>query len=301
MTKTRTVNTGRRVPAILALFCFLFVAHAQQSSPPAQGPVCPNAWEISPASPKLTEKSDAWVTENSVDDGVLSLKYCSVFRTGVTKIQRLAPEKIKELPVDLQEYRRRMQVAGQRIEIDDLPIGFSIYKNLVFELTNTIIMSGASVTLRLPSVKTKQEFDRLVLLYLDEDSLVPGALHWEEQRGYFSEQKSDFNNRTLTADFGYMTVFHQATAMGRLVVASFNKEEYDKSAVDLYVSSVVGPPYVKLGETFVYSISIRNSGATGRAASGVVVNSSMNGARFVSGTATQGTCRQSVNSTPVIV
>lgn len=201
--------------------------------------------------------------------------------------------------MELEPYRRYPQLAGMKIRVDDLPIGFSIYKNLAFELKTAVIMTGPSVTLRLPSVKTEEEFDRLVLLHLDEDSLVPGTLQW--QQSALGQQKSDFKTRTLTAEFRNTSIFHQATGAARLVVASFNKEEYDKSSVDLSITSAVGPPYVNLGETFKYAISIRNGGRSGRAASEVVVNSSLRGALFVSGSATQGTCRQSINSTPVVV
>lgn len=286
--------------AILSIFCFCLVGHAQQSAPTAKGE-CPNAWEISPAFPKLVEKSDAWVSENSSEDGVALLKYCWVFQSGLTTIKRLAIEKLKELPADFEIHERYAQLAGEKIRVDDLPIGFSLFKNLAFELKTTAVMTGASVTLRLPSVKTEEEFKNLYLLYLDEDALVPGALQWQDYRNALGQQKFDFKTRTLTADFKYTTVFSHRTRRGRLLVASFNKEEYDKSAVDLYITSVVGPPYVKLGETFVYSISIKNWGGSERPASDVVMHSSMNGGRFVSGMATQGTCRQSINSTPDIV
>jgi hypothetical protein len=63
----------------------------------------------------------------------------------------------------------------------------------------------------------------------------------------------------------------------------------------------VGPPYVKLGEIFSYSISIKNWGGTRLAAEDVVVNSSINNGSFVSATSSQGRCRKSVNSDPDII
>ena len=290
---------GKLLAAILAIFCCCPVALSQQETHPRTGQACPNAWQVSPANPKLTEKSDAWVTASSNEDGITMLQYCLVFQSGLTRINRLGIDRLKELPVELEPYRRYAQLAGEKIRVDDLPIGFSIYNNLAFELKTAVVMTGPSVTLRLPSVRTEEEFDRLVLLHLNEDSLVPGNLQW--QYGARVQQKSDFTTRTLTAEFRTTSIFHQATGMGRLVVASFNKDAYDRSAVDLSITSVVGPPHVKLGETFTYEISIRNWGGSGRPASDVVVNSTLRGALFVSGSATQGTCRRSINSTPVVV
>lgn len=299
MTKSRELS-GKLISAILTIFCCCPVALNQQETRPRTGQACPSAWQVSPADPKLTEKSDAWVSASGYEDGITMLQFCWVFQSGLTMINRIGIEKLKELPVELEPYRRHAQLAGEKIRVDDLPIGFSIYKNLAFELKTAATMTGPSVTLRLPSVRTEEEFDRLVLLHLDEDSLVPGTLQWQ-QYGALGQQKSDFKTRTLTAEFRNTTIFHQATGMARLVVASFNKEEYDRSAVDLSITSAVGPPYVNLGEKFKYAISIRNWGGSGRAASDVVVNSTLRGALFVSGSATQGTCRQSINSTPVVV
>ena len=129
----------------------------------------------------------------------------------------------------------------------------------------------------------------------------PGVLQWRRYPEYLGVQTSDFKSRTLTAGFRYVSVFSHRTGSGRLIVASFNQEEYDKSSIDLSITSVVGPPYVKVGETFSYSVSITNSGATGRPASDVILLSIITNGRFVSGTASQGNCRQSVNSTPEIV
>jgi uncharacterized repeat protein (TIGR01451 family) len=204
-------------------------------------------------------------------------------------------------PAGFDVHRHYAELVGEKIRTDALPVGFSIYKDLAFELETKAIADPTSVTLRLPSVKSEDEFKKLFLLYLDEDWMDPGVLRWQEYPEYLGVQTSDFKSRTLTAGFHYASVFHHATGTGRLIVASFNQEEYDKSAVDLFIASVVGPPYVKVGETFSYSISISNSGATGRPATDVVVHSTITNGGFVSSAASQGSCRHSVNSTPDIV
>ncbi len=238
MTKSRALS-GKLIAAFLTIVCCCSMALSQQEPPPRKSQVCPSAWQISPADPKLTEKSDAWVSDSGYEDGITMLQFCLVFQSGMTKINRLGIEKLRELPVELEPYRRYPQLAAMRIRVDDLPIGFSIYKNLAFELKTAAIMTGPSVTLKLPSVKTEEEFDRLVLLHLNEDSLVPGTLQWQQYA--LGQQKSDFKTRTLTAEFRNTSIFHQATGAARLVVASFNKEEYDKSSVDLSITSAARP------------------------------------------------------------
>jgi uncharacterized repeat protein (TIGR01451 family) len=88
-----------------------------------------------------------------------------------------------------------------------------------------------------------------------------------------------------------------------VVVASFNEAEYNRSPVELGISSIVGPPVVKVGETFSYSITLINGGGNPRPATDVVFNSSFGGGEFsfVSASASQGTCRKSVNSDDVVV
>jgi hypothetical protein len=293
----------RRIWLLAALITFFscFVADAQQYNGPGKSQRCPNAWKITPADPKLAEKTDAWVSDMGNVDGILTLTYCLVFQPGLTTIKRLAPERLMQLPEDFEVHERYGRLAGETIRVNSLPIGFSLYKNLAFELRTTAIESGASISLRLPSVRTEEEFRKLFLLYLDEDSMVPGALQWQDYPDYLGAQKSDFRTRTLTAGFAETSVFHHATGTGRLIVASFNQEEYDRSAIDLAINSVVGPPVVKVGETFSYKISIVNSGGPGRPANDVVLLSSIINGRFVSARSTQGSCRQSVNSTPDIV
>jgi uncharacterized repeat protein (TIGR01451 family) len=285
----------------LTLFLLCVVAQAQQPSEPSKGLQCPHAWTITPADPKLATKSDAWTTATSDQDGILSISYCWVFQPGLTTAKRIPKDSLTQLSANLESHRRYAEAAGEKIRTDALPLGFTVYNNLAFELETKAVFDAASVTLRLPSVTSEAEFNKLGLLYLDEGQIVPGVLEWQNYPEYLRVQKSDFKSRTLTAGFSYTSVFHHATGSGRLIVASFNKEQYDKSTVDLYINSVVGPPYVKVGETFSYSISVKNSGATGRPANDVVVLSVINNGRFVSATTSQGNCRQSVNSTPEIV
>ena len=299
-------NIGFRfVRACLMAYVFAITTFGQtkpqQATEPGLSQSCPHAWKITPADPKLAAPSDAWTSETSNRDGLLTLSYCWVYQPGLTSAKRLAKEKLTELPANFDIHRRYAEVAGEKIKVDSLPVGFSLYNDLAFELETKAVADPAVVTVRLPSIKSEEEFKKLFLLYLDEDRMDPGVLEWRDYPQYLGVQTSNFKTRTLTSGFSYTSVFHHATGTGRLVVASFNQVEYDKSAVDLSIASVVGPPYVKVGETFSYSVSIGNSGGTGRPASDVVLLSVISNGRFVSATASQGRCRQSVNSTPEIV
>lgn len=282
------------VPAFLAILSFSPLVRAQQSSAPAKEQKCPEAWKITPAKPKLAEKTDAWVSENGAEDGVVLLQYCAVYQIGLSTLTRLAVASLKQLPPELEPYKKH---APKLIRIDDLPLGFSLYRDLAFELRTMGAQTGLSVTLRLPSVKTKNEFTKLFLLYLGEDPFVAGAMQWQNFDGLLSPQEHDFETRTLTAEFDLTRVFNRATGVGRLVVASFNEEQYEKSALDLFIASAVGPPSVKLGDTFTHRISIKNLSRTGGSASNVALYSSLSGGQFVSGTTTQGSCRQSLTTT----
>ena len=292
----------RAVSLSLTVGLFCSVAYAQQPTEPGLSQACPHVWRITPADPKLATKSDAWTSENSDQDGILSLSYCWVFQPGLTTARRLAKDKLMQLPTNFDIHGRYGELVGEKIRTDALPVGYAVYKDLAFEIETKAVFDASSITIRVPSVKDKEQFSNLSLLYLDEDQEVPGLLTWHHYPKYLGEQKSDFATRTLSAGFAYTSVFHHATGLARVLVVSFDKITYDKSAaVDVGIRSVVGPPYVKFGETFSYSVTIVNGSANGQDATDVVLFGIISDARFVSVTSTQGRCRKSVNSDPEIV
>ena len=296
-----------RIAATLLLFFLVSVlfqvcVRAQQPTDTALRQECPHAWKITPADPKLAEKSDAWVSDKQDQDGILSLSYCWVYQPGLTIARRLTKDRLMDLPANFDLHRRYGEAVGEKIRVDGLPLGFSIYKDLAFELETRAVANPSVMTLKLPSVKTEEEFKKLFLLYLDEDRMVPGLLQWQRYPEYLGIQTSDFKSRTLTAGFDYASVFHHATGTARVLIASFDKSEYDKSpAVDVAVRSVVGPPYVRFGEAFSYSVTVVNWSPNGQEATDVVLFCIISDAQFVSVTSTQGRCRKSVNSDPEIV
>lgn len=272
----------------------------QVESPPQKAP-CNNASTIPREHAGPGDEKEAWTTARAGRDGLLSLTYCGVFQSGPTTVSRLAAAQLGDIPAGFEPHQRYGERVGEKIQVRSLPRGFKVYKDMAFEIRTEAIPNMKYLTLRVPSAQSAEEFKRLVVLYLDEDYLLPGALEWRPSSLELDIPKPDFKTRTLSAVFDFASVFNHATYIGRVVVGSFDLAEFQKSPVELYISSVVGPPYVKVGETFTYSVTVGNGGGNPVPANEVVFNSSMSNGRFVSATATQGRCRKSVNSDPVTV
>lgn len=287
---------------LLSVMCCL-LAKAQQAGTQTQKAPCINASKIMRGNDTTADKSDAWTAETSSQDGVLSITYCGVFKSGQTTINRLALNQLTEMPTGFESHQRYGEMVGEKIRIRNLPAGFTVYKDMAFEIRTEAVPNMMYMTFKMPSVQNINEFKKLRVLYLDEDQLRPGALQWEHYYGGLAIPEADFKTRTLSAGFDYASVFHHATNIGRVVIASFDEDEYNKITVNLGISSVVGPPIVKVGETFSYSITLVNGGGNLRPATDVVFNSSFGAGEFnlVSASSSQGTCRQSVNSNGVVV
>jgi Domain of unknown function DUF11 len=281
----------------VCLFCLTVQAQEQEGTQPEKVP-CIHASHITRDNAAAIDKQGVWTTATSTQDGLLSLTYCGVFKSGQTTVNRLAVNQLNELPAGFEPHRKYGEMVGEKIQVRNLPPGFTVYKDMAFEIRTEAIPDMKYLTFRLPSVQSEEEFSKLVVLYLDEGQLLPGALQWRRSDLGLDIPKTDFKTKTLSAGFDFATVFNHATYIGRVVVASFNRAEYDKSPLDLYISSVVGPPYVKVGETFTYSVTIVNGGANPIPASEVVFLSNMSNGEFMSVTSTQGRCRKSVNSDP---
>ena len=273
---------------------------AQQAEPPPHKAPCIHASTITRDNAGAGGKG-AWTTATDGRDGLLSLTYCGVFKSGPTTVNRVAVAQLGDLPAGFEPHRKYAEMVGEKIQVRSLPPGFTVYKAMAFEIRTEAVPDMKYLTFRVPSVQSEEEFKKLAVFYLDEGQLLPGALQWQPSYLPLDIPKADFKTRTLSAVFDFATVFHHATYTGRVVLASFDRAEYQKSPVDLYISSVVGPPYVKVGEKFTYSVTVVNGGGNPVPATEVVFNSSMTNGKFVSATSTQGGCRKSVNSDPVTV
>ena len=279
---------------------------ATPSSTPPQGndnakkPACIHAGSLTQANSKGGDRG-AWTNNTSSQDGLLSLTYCGVFKGGPTVVHRIINNELAQIPTGFEPLVKHAEVVGEKLQVRRLPLGFSVYKNMAFEIRTEAIPGETYLTFRLPSVQTEEEFNNLAILYLDEDQMLPGTLQWDASYSEMDIPKSDFKTRTLTSVFDFATAFDTSIYTGRVIVAAFNQAEYNKSSIDLCVQSVIGPPHVKVGETFTYEITVSHCGGYSIPATEVVFNSNVSGATIVSASSSQGRCRQSVNTIDKVV
>jgi hypothetical protein len=299
--KMTVIRRAASFSVILLGSMFCPAGRSQQAGPPPRKAPCRHASAITRDHAGAHGEQGAWTTATASRDGLLSLTYCGVFKGGPTTVDRLTAAQLGDLPTGFEPHLRYGEMVGEKIQVRGLPPGFKVYKDMSFEIRTEAIPNMKYLTFRVPSVQSEEEFKKLVVLYLDEGYLLPGALEWRSSSLELDVPRSDFKTRTLSAVFDFASVFHHATYVGRVVLGSFDRAEYQKSPVELYIGSVVGPPYVKVGEKFTYSVTIGNGGGNPVPAEETVFNSSMTNGKFVSATSTQGRCRQSVNSSSVTV
>jgi hypothetical protein len=242
-----------------------------------------------------------WVSENDTEDGLVSVNYCAVFKRGRTVAHRLKKESIGDLPPGLEPHLKHAKLIGEKIRVDSLPIGHSLYRNMAFEIKTEAQPDGEYVVVKVPSVKTKEEFDKLVILSLVEDIAVPGLLKWQRNSNETEPLGSDFETRTLSANFAFVSAFRHGTGVARVVVASYDSAVYEASELDLFIGSVVGPPYVRGGDVFTYSISISNRGFQGNTATGVVFIYDSSKEELVRISSPNGRCGRSMHSSDAFI
>lgn len=278
------------------LLVLLFLASSRGvAQDPGPFKPCPVAIDRSAASAQGST-GNVWASETEPHDGLISVNYCAVYKRGKTTASRVAKDGWRELPPELMALEMYGAPRNEKLRIAELPVGYSLYNDAVFEVRTDALPDTAYLVLHLPSVKTEEEFKKLRVLHLTEDIVVPGLLKWEEMRaGPWT--KSDFATRTLSAEFDLASAFRHASTVARIVVASYNADVYKTAVVDLRIGSVVGPPSVRGGDEFTYQISVVNGSVSPVVASGVVFSFSLENANFVSLSAKQGRCGRSMHST----
>lgn len=266
----------------------------------AKKPPCIHAGSLTQANSKGGDR-DAWTNNTSANDGLLSLTYCGVFKDGPTVVHRITNNELARIPTGFEPLVKHAETVGEKLQVRRLPLGFSVYKNMAFEIRTEAVPGQTYLTFRLPSVQTEEEFNNLAILFLDEDQMLPGTLQWDVSYRELDIPKSDFKTRTLTSVIDFATAFHTSIYTGRVIVAAFNQAEYNKSPIDLCVQSAIGPPHVKVGETFTYDITVSHCGGYSIPATEVVFNSNVSNGTIVSVSSSQGRCRQSVNTIDKVV
>jgi uncharacterized protein DUF11 len=302
----RLINAHEEAPflpkplLILVFFFFLTSTSIAQDPTPSPGR-CDNRADRTSDVSAASGRERTWVSGSDTEDGLVSVNYCAVFQHGRTVATRIPKESIGNLPSGLEQHLAYAKIHGEKIRVDSLPIGHSLYRNMAFEIKTEAQPDGEYVVVRVPSVKTKEEFDKLVILSLAEDIEVPGLLKWTRDSNETRQLGSDFETRTLSADFAFASAFRHGTGVARIVVASFDSATYEASALDLWIGSVVGPSYVRSGDSFKYRISIRNYGTQEVTATGVVFIFTLLGADFVGISSPNGRCGRSMHSTEACI
>ena len=279
------------------VFFFLLTSTAVAQDPTPSPERCPDRAERVADVPGVER---TW-SQSDNEDGLVSVNYCAVYKRGRTVASRLPNGSIGDLPSGLEEHLQYAKLTGEKIRVDSLPIGHSLYRNMAFEIKTEAQPDGEYVVVRVPSVKTKEEFDKLVILSLAEDIVVPGLLKWTRDSSETRPLGSDFETRTLSAYFAFASVFRHETGVARVVVASYDPAAYEASALDLSIGSVVGPPAVRSGDVFDYKITIRNWGSQENTATGVVFVSTFNGGEFVRISSPTGRCGRSMHSSSAFI
>jgi hypothetical protein len=83
------------------------------------------------------------------------------------------------MPDGFESHRKYGELVGEKIRIRNLPVGYTVYKDMAFEIKTKAVPNMMYLTFRVPSVQSIDEFKKLRVLYLDEDGMLPGALQWE--------------------------------------------------------------------------------------------------------------------------
>ena len=275
----------------------------------------------SPASPQGREKFEcgglrltagrnvprgptAWTTEKSARDGIISFTFCQYFKDGETSIKRIDPKAANVLPRELADNNYlKLRTGGRGLRVGAMPGWFSVYRDMVFEAKSSVVSSGPHrVGFRLPSISREDEFKRLTVLYLDENSMNPGTLEWRPYTYFELDLKREFGRRIFEDALDFLSVFHHQTFFARFALVTFDRAKYDLSpAADLRIEKFDAPPAAKVGDTLSFTVTIKNDGPD--PATEVLFNDSVGGGnqRFVSAAASQGSCRKSENSDPVTV
>jgi Domain of unknown function DUF11/Bacterial Ig domain len=247
---------------------------------------CLFLWAHGVCSAQNTQRVHGWIelltlnggTPNlsPTEDAVTSYKITELFQRGTTRVSLMKGLDPQALP--------------------ELPIGYTVFESLIFSVkTDAVFVGPADISFHLPSIKTKETFDRLRILYAHHDSGDPLGAKWIDatvdddnvvhlQRTFSPEESKrhlrDFDQRTLHA-------FTEQDEPGLLVVALWDPAKVrDKFTADVAVSGT-GPAQVTEGRLVKYELKVTNNGPD--TATGIILHA-YPAFQFVSADASQGRC-----------
>lgn len=186
---------------------------------------------------------------SATGEGITSYKIGDLYNRGATQI-------------DL------VKQADARFKIE-LPLGYSIFNNLIYGVETKAVFTGPTdVTFKLSSVRTKETFNQLRILYAEYDLAEPDVPKWIDatfaedalQRAAdwlsaaeIKQRSRDFETRTLHA----VTRYDEPLLM--IVALLDPTKARDKLTADLVINGAV-TEQVTEGRLVTYELKITNKG-----------------------------------------
>lgn len=181
----------------------------------------------------------------------------------------------------------------------NLPPGYSLYNNLSYAVESEAVVTGPHlVTLNLPSVRNKEDFDKLRILHAEQNEAEPGKPRWfdvtvlSDHYAYYTEVRRSFTKaefEKLSPDFTTHTLRALSEDLGVFVVVVKDPSvTRDHFVADVGVTVTTKPEAVFEGRELEYSYTIKNAGLD--SATEVRFHSNI-GPYYISSSSSQGICR----------
>lgn len=211
-------------------------------------------------------------------EGITSYKIGDLFKRGTTRITLV---KAIEAPF--------------RIE---LPIGYSVFNNLIYSIETDAVFSGPSdIAFNLPSARTKETFGQLRILYPEYDYADPEVPRWidatlsDDNLGRVAQLLSQLDIKQRLRDFNTRTLHAFTDDSPLLLVVALRDpaKARAKFTADLEVSGTA-TSQVTEGRPVTYELKITNKGPDVANHISFHADPSFS---FVSVNASQGKCKMS--------
>ena len=238
--------------------------------------------------PGASQKQLVAETDES-QDGIAQIILGELFKPGPTEYKRVGAAGLKDAP--------------------PLPTGYSLLKDLAYDVRTEAITAGHHVTVfRVASVASESEFNKLGILHLERDEMSPNGSSWAEVLIFPGGWDRHFNQVTraqydsLQPDFKSRRISAITTQLGLFVIASYQEMEprgtEPLTKMDVAVSS--SPKPVMVGQEVVHTIVLENKGP--KAAAEVNLKYELNtDFEYLSATTDRGSCKQSILSSGRVI
>lgn len=183
---------------------------------------------------------------SSTGEGITSIKASHIYKLGVTTVK----------PFD----------SSLKIE---LPVGYTLFNNLAYIIETDVVYSGPNdFTFRIPSANTKEQFDKLRILFADYDQAEPQKPRWIDitlTREVFDEWKTylpkpEFDNRLPNLETRSLHGFMFDRPVVLVVATKDLSIARDNLVADLVLSGKSEPEQVMEGRDIKFTFTITNKG-----------------------------------------